>query len=234
MIRKFIYTACISIYSTIGFAQAKVEFENKTIDFGKVVEGSICKHRFIYKNIGLEPFIISHVSVTCGCTAPFWSKTPLLPGDTASIYIEFNTHNKMGNVAKGVNLMTNCAEPLIGLIILANIVPDSTFVPTIDSLSAKPLKLVFLKSFCQVNIPLKSLTKSGFKGNAADGEKIIKRILKDNNQLLYDQIWFTQEKGMIVTNMMDKNLQAPLITLIKKELLNKKRLKYWVKKVNEG
>lgn len=215
----------------VSIAQPKVEFDSKTIDFGKIIEGTISTHRFTYKNTGDQPFIISHVSVTCGCTAPQWSSQPLAPGDTASLFVQFDSKNKMGAVAKGVNLMTNCPDAIIGLIILADIIPDTNFIATFDSLSNKPFKLAYYKSFSQVIVPLKLFSKKGFKGTEADLEKLVKQVLKEKNPLLYNSVWFTSENGLLITNMMDKNLQAPYIALIKEEVLNKKRLKYWSKRV---
>ena len=138
MIIKSIYTACIGLIAFSSQAQPAMEFESKKVDFGNILEGTISTHRFKYKNTGNQPLVVEHVSVTCGCTAPQWSKAALQPGDTASIYIEFNSANKMGPVSKGVNLMTNCPEPLIGLLVYANIIPDSNFIPLIDSVSHKP------------------------------------------------------------------------------------------------
>lgn len=233
MITKIIYTACIALFTISGLAQPNMEFDSKKVDFGNILEGTISTHRFNYKNTGNQPLIIGHVSVTCGCTAPQWSKTPLQPGDTASIYIEFNSANKMGPVIKGVNLMTNCPEPLIGLLVYANIVPDSNFIATIDSISQKPLTLMFHKSYNQIKIPLKALAKKSFKGNETDAEKLMMRIMKETNPLLYNSVWITSEKGILIANMLDKNLQPPTLLLIKTEMLNKKRMKYWVKKMKE-
>ena len=78
---------------------------------------------------------------------------------------------------------------------------------------------------------MKSLTKKGFKGNESDAEKVLKQILLEKEPLLYNNVWITSEPGMLVANMLDKNLKTPSINLIKKELLNKKRMKYWMKKV---
>ncbi|MFM9944768.1 MAG: DUF1573 domain-containing protein, partial [Bacteroidia bacterium] len=142
MITKIISTVCLALLSIGSMAQPNAEFDSKTVDFGKIMEGTISKHSFKYKNTGNQPLVIEHVSVTCGCTAPKWTKQALLPGDTASVYIEFDSRNKMGQVAKGVNLMTNCPEPLIGLIILANIVPDSNFKAVVDSSTFKPMTLI--------------------------------------------------------------------------------------------
>ena len=231
MIRKIIYTLCIPLNAISSFAQPNVEFDTKKIDFGTILEGTINPFRFHYKNIGNQPFSISNVSVTCGCTAPVWSKKELLPGDTASIYIEFNSANKLGPVSKGVNLMTNCPSPLIGLLIYANIIPDSNFIPTFDSLSYKPLKTTHYKSYNQVIVSFKTLQKKGFNGTLSEAEELIPKIIKSNNQPLYEVVWVTSENGLLMINMLDKKFEKEIISIVKKEILNKKRLRFWVKKI---
>jgi hypothetical protein len=231
MIRKIIYTLCIPLNAISSFAQPNVEFDTKKIDFGTILEGTINPFRFHYKNIGNQPFSISNVSVTCGCTAPVWSKKELLPGDTASIYIEFNSANKLGPVSKGVNLMTNCPSPLIGLLIYANIIPDSNFVTLFDSLSYKPLKIAHYKSYNQVIVSFKTLQKKGFNGTLSEAEELIPKIIKSINQPLYEIVWVTSENGLLMINMLDKKFEKEIISIFKKEILNKKRLKFWVKKI---
>jgi hypothetical protein len=163
--------------------------------------------------------------------APVWSKKELLPGDTASIYIEFNSANKLGSVSKGVNLMTNCPEPLIGLLIYANIIPDSNFVTLFDSLSYKPLKIAHYKSYNQVIVSFKTLQKKGFNGTLSEAEELIPKIIKSINQPLYEIVWVTSENGLLMINMLDKKFEKEIISIFKKEILNKKRLKFWVKKI---
>ena len=233
MITKIIYTLCIALCAITGFAQPNVEFDTKKVDFGTILEGTVNPFRFHYKNIGNQPFLISYVSVTCGCTAPVWSKKELQPGDTASIYIEFNSANKNGPVVKGVNIINNSTEPLIGLLVYANIVPDSNFKVIVDSVSFKPFKLAYYKSYNQVMIPLKILNKKGFNGTISEAEMVVKRIIKDSDHTLYENLWTSYENNIILVNALDKKLQEQSAILFKKEILKKKRLKYWMKKIKE-
>jgi hypothetical protein len=230
MIRAVIYFMGFIALSHTAAAQANAEFENRTVDFGTVVEGSICKHSYKFKNTGNKPLEISNVSVTCGCTVPRWSHTPIMPGDTSSIYIEFNTFNKMGPQAKGVNLTTNCAEPMIGLIIMANIIPDSNFVQVIDSVTYKPLRLVDQKSYFQVILPAKSLAKKGFKGDAYDLEKMIKFIFSTQDKAVTETLWYTTNSDFVIVNTYIPENKIAVAKILKKELSKKKKVKAWQKK----
>jgi len=224
---------CFIALSNSSNAQAIAEFENKTVNFGTVMEGSICKHSYKFKNTGNKPLEISNVSVTCGCTVPRWTHTPIMPGDTSSIYIEFNTFNKMGPQAKGVNLTTNCPESMIGLIIMANIIPDSNFAQVIDSTSYKPMRLVDQKSYFQVILPAKSLAKKGFKGDAYDMERMIKLIFSTQDKSLTETLWYSTSNDFVVVNTFLPENKIVIAKILKKELSKKKKVKAWQKKANK-
>ena len=40
------------------------------------------------------PLIIDNVRADCGCTAPSWEKTPIMPDSVATITIKYNAWNK--------------------------------------------------------------------------------------------------------------------------------------------
>lgn len=233
MITKIIYTLSFLSLFYSSFSQPLLEVDSKKVDFGTVVEGTICHHRFHYKNVGNAPFILSDIMVTCGCTNPVFSRDPLQPGDTASFAIDFNTKNKMGPVIKGVNLMTNCAERMIGFLIYANIIADSLYVPVRDSLTNKPLKTIDYKSYSHVIIYFNDMKKNGMKDSEDYAEKVIKYIFQTENKALYSNIWFTRESKGIAIGTLEMNIKDDVIKLLKNEVLNKKRLKFWMSQMPE-
>jgi hypothetical protein len=72
-----------------------IRFDKETYDFGKIKQGEVVSYRFAFTNTGKAPLIISNATATCGCTVPAWPKTPVLPGDTASIAVTFNSTGKV-------------------------------------------------------------------------------------------------------------------------------------------
>ena len=233
IITKIIFTLTALLLYFISISQPIIEFDSRKVDFGIVVEGTICNHRFHYKNVGNQPFILTDVLVTCGCTNPKFNKTPLAPGDTSSFYIEFNTKNKMGEVIKGVNLMTNCPEQMIGFLVYATIIPDSLFVPHKDSISYKPIVLIDFKSYSHVIVQLESLKKVGFSGTKTDAERLIKLILQTENKSIYSNVWFTTDIDKVVVGTLEIDIKNDVAKILKKELYNKKRFRYWYAKLKE-
>jgi hypothetical protein len=233
IIRKIIFTLSVLLIHFTSICQPIVEFDSKKVDFGTVVEGTICHHRFHYKNVGNQPFILSDVLVTCGCTNPQFSKAPLSPGDTSSFSIDFNTKNKMGQVIKGINLMTNCPEQMIAFLIYANVIPDSLFVPLVDTITYKPLILIDYKSYSHIIIPLTGLKKMGFNGSISEAERLVKLIIQTQDKTLYSNVWFASDVEKVVVGVLELNFKQEVAELLKKELMNKKRYKYWWLKLTE-
>jgi len=63
-------------------------------DFGDIIQGKPAGHAFRFRNSGDEPLVIDNVRTSCGCTAPDWPKTPILPDSTAAIDIEFSARQQ--------------------------------------------------------------------------------------------------------------------------------------------
>lgn len=92
-------------------AQAKIEFIEKTHDFGRVEEGQQATYVFSFKNIGNDTLQLQSVRPSCGCTSPYWAKDPVLPGMTGEIKVQYNSKGRPGAFNKSVNIISNSAEP---------------------------------------------------------------------------------------------------------------------------
>ena len=62
----------------------------KVFDFGDILlsDGPV-KCAFILKNIAAFPITIHNIISSCGCTTPVWPRTPVAPGDSATISVTF-------------------------------------------------------------------------------------------------------------------------------------------------
>ncbi len=104
-------TTAIAV-TTDSLAQAAssfgtVEFEEPVFDFGQVKEGEVVEHTYTFKNVGDAPLILSNVSASCGCTTPEFSKNPVLPGQTGSVKVVFNSDGQAGKQQKIVTVSSN-------------------------------------------------------------------------------------------------------------------------------
>ncbi len=92
---------------------AQMEFQETTIDYGTIEQGSDPYRFFSFTNTGNAPLVITNAKGSCGCTVPTYPKEPILPGTDGEIKVRYDT-NRVGPFTKRVTLTTNVGdEPII-------------------------------------------------------------------------------------------------------------------------
>jgi hypothetical protein len=84
-----------------------VRFQRDTIPFGTINEGYILLDSFVIVNTGNHPYVISSSKGSCDCTALSLPKYPVMPGDSATIRVEFDSYKKAGKTLAGVIVYDN-------------------------------------------------------------------------------------------------------------------------------
>lgn len=49
---------------------------------------------FRFKNIDSQPILLQTVRTSCGCTAATWTETPIAPGDSGEIVVEYDAYQR--------------------------------------------------------------------------------------------------------------------------------------------
>jgi len=101
------FLSCVGIF---GYSQS-ISIKEKVIDYGSLKKGANGLKKVEIKNDGDKPLIISQVKSTCGCTIPEWPKTPIMPGKSNFITIEYDT-KKVGPINKMIEIFSN--DPKLG------------------------------------------------------------------------------------------------------------------------
>lgn len=65
-------------------------------DFGKVKQGEVLKHTFVFKNTEAETIHIKEINTSCACTSTKVDKRILAPGEEAPIEFTFDTRGYSG------------------------------------------------------------------------------------------------------------------------------------------
>ena len=81
--------------------------EGTSFNFGMVEEGDVVAKKVTLKNLGSDTLFISNVTTTCGCTVVKPTVTQILPHDSASLTINFNSHGLDGPVRKEIAIHSN-------------------------------------------------------------------------------------------------------------------------------
>ncbi len=91
-------------------ATTQISFAENSHNFGKINEGEIVEHTFVFKNTGTAPLIIRDAKASCGCTIPEWTKEPVQPGQEGKLEVKYNSSGKEGKINKTVTVFAN-TEP---------------------------------------------------------------------------------------------------------------------------
>jgi len=107
--------------ASFGFAQSSggesapvMTFEKTVHDYGSVKKGDDGTYEFKFTNTGKEPLILSKPRSNCGCTVPEWPQQPIMPGQSATIKVTYNTQI-VGPINKQVTVISNALNSPIVL-----------------------------------------------------------------------------------------------------------------------
>lgn len=110
-------------------AQAEMTFQKEVHDYGDIKQGANGDSDFKFTNTGSAPLIISDAKGSCGCTVPEWPKTPIKPGETASIKVHYDT-KRVGPINKTVTVTANIEGGTKVIRIKGNVLaPENTGAP---------------------------------------------------------------------------------------------------------
>jgi Protein of unknown function (DUF1573) len=86
---------------------AVITFAKSKIDLGTIKEDAVIANQFEFTNTGAKPLIITSAKGTCGCTAPEYPKTPIMPGEKGVITVTYTAKNKVGPQKPEITVTTN-------------------------------------------------------------------------------------------------------------------------------
>ena len=104
----------------------EIKFDTKVYDYGTIAKGSDGNCEFVLKNVGKEPLIITTIQKSCGCTTPTWDQKPILPGQSSSIKVGYDTQ-RLGPFNKQITVISNAVNSTEVLTIKGNVAEN---VPT--------------------------------------------------------------------------------------------------------
>jgi hypothetical protein len=133
--------------------QATINFQTTDYNFGTIKEtaGSVTTN-FSFVNKGNIPLVITSVVTSCGCTAPMWTREPVLPGMKGTVSATFNPANRPGHFEKEITVRSNSAEGEVVLRISGDVIPrektiEELFPVQMDSLRLKTSIVSFLNVY---------------------------------------------------------------------------------------
>jgi hypothetical protein len=131
MFDKILLSLTLSLFMITGslHAQAIIDFQETSYDFGEIEEGKMAQYEFVFTNTGDQPLILSSVKASCGCTTPSWTKEPILPGKTGHVKASYNSKNRPGGFHKSITITSNANKSTQVLYIKGTAVKSPEFTP---------------------------------------------------------------------------------------------------------
>jgi len=73
-----------------------ISFIQDVYDFDTILSNKVIIRDIQFVNTGKNPYFITDIKVSCGCTIPSYDNRPIAPGDTGIVKIEYNSAKKNG------------------------------------------------------------------------------------------------------------------------------------------
>lgn len=97
----FFLLSCFTGYSQV------VRFKDAKKNFGFVHEGDTVLIEYELKNIGDKALVITNYEVECGCTSVEKVMKPIFPGESYTLKVSFDTHEKYDRQDRMVKIISN-------------------------------------------------------------------------------------------------------------------------------
>ncbi len=143
----------VSTYVMSQTQSAKITFAQESNDFGKIAEekGPVTTE-FTFTNTGAQPLIIQNVRASCGCTAPDWTKDPVLPGKKGIVKATFDPKGRPGPFNKSITVTSNAENSTVILTIKGEVLPkpktiEDDYPMQVGNIRLKTNHLAFIKVF---------------------------------------------------------------------------------------
>ncbi|MBD9143450.1 MAG: DUF1573 domain-containing protein, partial [Erysipelatoclostridium ramosum] len=86
--------------------KSKINIENSNLSLGVFDWQQERKAEFIFENVGGQPLVIEDVVTSCGCIMTSYSKEPVRPDSTVSLFVTYKAE-RLGHFDKTIKVYCN-------------------------------------------------------------------------------------------------------------------------------
>lgn len=115
---KAVYYAGVLQKDAGNLSRTTVVWSRDTLRFGFVEEGTILLDSFVVTNTGQSPYVITDIRTSCDCTVLKKPEFPLMPGESLTLRVEFNSMGKRGQSQPGIIVYDNSSPNLRNILYL--------------------------------------------------------------------------------------------------------------------
>lgn len=140
--RRLILGAAGIIFVCFGLSADSLRWLSKEFDFGTIrEEAGKAPGKVQFVNEGTEPTLIQRVKSTCGCTGVRYSQDLIEPGDTATVWFDYNPTGRPGRFEKHIKVYTGEGSDLTTITIRGTVIGAPQSLNTKYPMVYGPLRL---------------------------------------------------------------------------------------------
>jgi len=128
-----------------SFAQqsvSSIHFEENQHNFGIIKESDgAVHHDFSFTNKGTEPLVVTDVRAGGGISVLRWTRSPVMPGASGTITVEFNPANMPGRFNRSITVNATGNPPSVLLRLLGEVQPREKGPEELYPYETGPLRL---------------------------------------------------------------------------------------------
>lgn len=110
-----------------NLSRTTVVWSRDTLRFGYIEEGTILLDSFVVTNTGKSPYVVTDIRTSCDCTILKKPEFPVMPGESLTLRVEFNSSGKRGRSQPGIIVYDNSSPNLRNILYLdGEVTPRST------------------------------------------------------------------------------------------------------------
>lgn len=103
------------------WAQPKLTVSRDVANMGELMFKMPGKASFVVENTGTSELLITQINPSCGCTTVEWTQTPIAPGETGTIEVEYDAM-MLGTFQKDLEVYSNASDEPVYLHVQGRVV----------------------------------------------------------------------------------------------------------------
>ena len=126
---SLIFTVVMGVSLNAQQNRSKIQLLETEHNFGRFSEEAGRQtYDFVFTNEGTDPLVVQNISVSCGCTTPEWTKSPIPAGGKGKITAIYDPQNRPGQFNQTLTVYTNSSPSRVVLTIRGEVVPKEKMV----------------------------------------------------------------------------------------------------------
>ena len=111
-ITREVFCLCLLAIQFVGHTQANLKVTDTKKNFGFVKKGEVVKITYTFTNSGNQPLVITDAKVECSCTTVDFPKQPIIPNQTGTITVSFDTKSVYDRQDRTVEIISNAKNSI--------------------------------------------------------------------------------------------------------------------------